>query len=397
MGLLKILFSVFVILFPVGEIGRLQFPNGVAITVNDVFLGVLVAYWFLLNFSKNKFRAYLTKPILIFSGVAFLSLALNFPKLSFDSFLISFSYLIRFIAYATVYFIFRGFDKEFKKKASYLLLLSGSIVVIGGFIQFFLYPNLKNLYYLGWDEHLYRMFSSFLDPNFAGAFFVIFLMYSLSFLKKFIEEKSWIKSFIISIISLVTLASIYLTYSRSALVMLIVSVVTFLVLISQKKLIAVSVVVLVLLIFLAPKSFKTEGTNFLRIASSEARLESVQVAYNIFQKNPVFGVGFNAYRYAQNKEGLNNASWQVTHSGAGTDNSFLFVLATTGIIGFVSYLYLLFKIFYLAKINLKKNMYSVILFSSLSGLLINSLFINSLFYVFILEWVWILASLTENN
>ena len=172
---------------------------------------------------------------------------------------------------------------------------------------------------------------------------------------------------------------------------------TFLFLIGKKKLIAVSVIVFFLIIFVTPKSFQTEGTNLLRVASSEQRIESFQLGVKIFQSSPIYGVGFNAYRYAQNRYGLNDAIWQTTHSGAGTDNSFLFVLATTGVVGFLAYIYLLITMFGYAKSNFKKSIYSVVLLSSLTGLIFSSLFINSLFYVFILEWIWVISAITENN
>jgi hypothetical protein len=54
---------------------------------------------------------------------------------------------------------------------------------------------------------------------------------------------------------------------------------------------------LILLAIFSPKSFQTEGTNLFRIASSEARLASAQAALKVIDKNLIFGVGFNAFRY----------------------------------------------------------------------------------------------------
>lgn len=400
MGVLKIIFSLLILSFPIAEIGRFQLANGIAFSVNDAFLIVLVIFWtgyHLLNKKKINKNS-LTKPIFIFIGIALISLILNISHLSVMNFLVAFTYLLRWTMYALIFFIVREFDKKFKTQIPYLLLFSGFITVLIGYAQYFFYPNLGNLFYLGWDEHLYRMFSSFLDPNFAGAFFVIFFMYSIIFVINYFKNKTWIKFLITGLISLLTFGAIYLTYSRSAFIMLIVSTVTFLILKGRKKLILVSVLIMFLFVFLSPRSFKTEGTNLLRTVSSEARITSMKQGLYIFEKSPVFGVGFNAYRYAQNRYlGLDNIYWQTTHSGAGTDNSFIFVLATTGIIGFTAYLYLLYKMLYFSKINLKKNKFAIILFSSLVGLMANSVFINSFFYVLILEWVWILAGLTENS
>jgi O-antigen ligase len=399
-GLLKIFFSLFIISFPIAEVGRIQFPNGVSFSVNDILLFLSIASWlvYIIRKKSKEKNSFLKKPILLFSLVALVSLLLNFQNLGFDKFLVSSLYLLRWFSYALVYFIVKEFDKKFKVKLTYLLLFSGFAVVLLGYIQYFFYPSLKNLFYLGWDEHLYRMFSSFLDPNFAGAFFVLFFLYLIGFLRKFIKEKALIKLIVVSILSVLTGTAIYLTYSRSALVMLIISIVVFLILLSKKRLIAAAIGIIILFVFLAPKSFKTEGTNIFRITSSYERIASVQVALNIFEKSPVIGIGFNAYRYALNKyEGMNNIYWQTTHSGGGTDNSFLFVLATTGIIGLTSYFFLLYKIFKLGKDKFKKNIYSTILVSSIVGLIVNSLFVNSLFFIFIMEWIWILAGLTESS
>lgn len=399
MGLLKSLFFLFLISFPVAEIGKLQFKNGIGISINDIFLFLLIFSWifFKLRFKKER-KYFLKKPILIFVSVGLISLILNFYNLTLETFLISFLYLVRFVSYVSLYFITKEFNSSTKNKISILLLFSGFITVLIGYVQYFYYPNLGNLIYLGWDEHLYRMFSSFLDPNFAGIFFVIYFIYTLVFVKNYLIRRNIYKLILVTLLSFFTLIAIYLTYSRSALIMLFISIITFLILNKKSKLIFIVVLILSLMIFISPKSFKTEGTNLLRTVSSESRITSMKYGLYIFEKNPIFGVGFNAYRYAQNKYlGLNNIYWRTTHAGAGTDNSFIFVLATTGVVGFIAYLYLILNILNLAKSNLTKNRYSAVLFSSLSGLLISSIFINSFFYVFLLEWIFILAALTESN
>lgn len=399
MGLLKLFSILLIVFFPIAEVGRIQFSNGVAISLNDILLAVLIIVWAVSLFRKKKSleKSQLFKPIVAFSVIALVSLLLNLTNLSFDRFLISFLYLARWVSYALLYFVFKEFDAKFKLRISYVLLFSGFLVVLLGFVQYFFYPSLRNLYYLGWDEHLYRLFSSFLDPNFAGAFFALFFLFSISFIPDFIKDKKWLRFSIVSTVAVLTLGALYLTYSRSALIMLIVSVVAYLYLINKKRFVVFILLGILLSIFILPKSFQTEGTNFLRSASSKARVEGVKEALMVIQKNPIYGVGFNAYRYARNQQGLSGPNWQISHGAAGTDNSFLFVLATTGVIGFAVFLWLLYKIFSLGLINIKKNKLSVVLLSLIAGLIFNSLFINSLFYVLILEWVWIMSALTENS
>ena len=45
MGILKILFVLFILAFPIAEVGRVQFPNGVAISLNDILLGLVIVSW----------------------------------------------------------------------------------------------------------------------------------------------------------------------------------------------------------------------------------------------------------------------------------------------------------------------------------------------------------------
>src|SRR5690606_35834701 len=112
--------------------------------------------------------------ILIFNVIAFISLLINLFWLTGMEFLISLSYLLRLNVYMSLLFIgifnFNKLQPSLLKKA---FIASSFTVVFLGFIQYFFYNDLRNLYYLGWDDHLYRMFSTFLDPNFVGLFFAM--------------------------------------------------------------------------------------------------------------------------------------------------------------------------------------------------------------------------------
>lgn len=398
-NLVNVLIILFLILFPLAEIGKVQLGI-ISVTLNDLTLSILIIVWIM--FKRKKLykikNTALFKPIVIFSSIGGISLLLNFFNLKSDEFLISLLYLLRWIGYVFLYFILVSANKIFIKKISYILLVPISLFIFFGYLQFFFYPSLRNLYYLGWDEHLYRLFSSFLDPNFAGTFLVITLIFVISLLLDSLKSQNKNFTITLSTIFILNLIAVYLTYSRSALIMLFVCVITFLILKKKKKILLILLIPLIAFIFISPKSFQTEGTNLLRITSSEARISAARDAIKIFKINPILGVGFNAYRYAQNKyNNLTDRNWQITHSGAGTDNSFLFILATTGILGFIAYLYLLYKMFFLGKENLRKNKFAAVLISSLLGVMVSSIFVNSLFFVYIMGWIWIMAALTENS
>lgn len=395
--LLKVLFiTLLLVFYPLGELTRISFGD-VAVTFVDFTIGLIVLIWL---FSKvlnhEKVRGKLFKPIAIFVSVLIFSLAVNTNKLNLSEVGISASYILRWIVYASMYFVVKDLDLNFKKGLPYFMIAGGALIVGGGFIQYFLYPDLRNFYYLGWDEHLYRMFGSFLDPNFVGAFFVLYLIFSLTFymnLKNSLKFKHFL-----TVIILLTLISIILTFSRSAYIMLAITLLTLFILKKNIKVfLGIILTFVVGIILLSKMVLFSEGTNLLRIASAEARLDSVKNALTIFKDNPVLGVGFNSYRYAQRRYGFVNEDKMLVHSAAGTDNSFLFILATSGLIGLSAFLYLLYNISNLSYSKIKKNYFALVLFVSIISLGVNSLFINSLFFPQLMLWIWIVAGLTENT
>ncbi len=396
--MIKTLLLVLIYLFPLGQLARFQLPNNISFTVNDILIGVVFLVWVIqivllrINILKQQ------KSILIFVGVGLGSLLLNSLWLNQSQLLISFSYLLRWVAYASVYFMISGQSQHSKKQLLLAMGISGFITVLIGYIQYFYYPNLRNLYYLGWDDHLYRLFSSFLDPNFAGAYFALLFLFVAAFALYFFEKKQKNEAIFLGIFSVITLLALFLTYSRSAFITLIISTTVFFLLKGQKKFIVVVFVAFLIFVALISKNFYIENINLFRMASSEARIESAKSALVIIQKNPLIGVGFNAYRYAQIRYGYRISV--ESHADAGTDNSFLFVLATTGIVGLIAYLYIWYTItkktysaYRTQQNNTLKQTLSALILASLAGLFVDSLFINSLFYPLLMEWMWILAAL----
>lgn len=386
MDLLKKIFILVLFLFPLGEIVRIDFGNGIVIKPLDIGVGLMVILWLMLKIRKKEKikQKYILTPIILFAAVGGLSMLINAPDLSFNQFLVSIMYLIRWIIYAGIFFVLSDFDRDFKKRIRKALLIVGFLIVGLGYMQYLFYSNAKSLISLGWDEHMYRMFSTFLDPNFAGAFFVLFFLFLISnFFKK--------RNILYGLILIFTLGAIFLTFSRSALVMLIASSSLLFILVNKKIMIALLLSITLFVLIVSSRYYNIENINLFRVVSTEARLETAGNAVKIIQDNPILGVGFNAYRYAQLRYGFrNDKTSTISHADSGVDNSFLFVLATTGVVGFLSYLFMWYRI-------LRKYWFVPVVTSSIFGLLLNSLFINSLFYAPIMLWIWILLAATERN
>jgi O-antigen ligase len=164
----------------------------------------------------------------------------------------------------------------------------------------------------------------------------------------------------------------------------------------QTKALLVCVSLFILSFFLLA-DIGVEGLNPLRTVSTRARIESASIATNIFLKNPVLGVGFNAYRFAQHKYGFRTSNkWKTSHADAGTDNSFLFVLATTGIIGFVSFIALIFTTINAVyrQVQIKGAGIPEVTLASIATIFISSLLLHTLFYPFVMIWFWGMMGLT---
>lgn len=386
MVLLKFLLPVLFLSFTFAELLRIQLPGAVSLGIIDIVVLGIVSVWLIFS-KKGKYK--LKIPILLFVSAAILSQVVNLGNYEIEQIKIGLLYLIRWVLYAALYFVFVDIGKKFQKPIRSYMILSGVLILIFGFIQYRFYPSLKNLYYLGWDDHLYRLFSSFLDPNFAGVFIVLFIIFI--FFQKF--KKTYLKFALL----LGSFVALILTYSRGAILMLLVSTFIYSLLKKNYKLIGGLIGVLVLITIALSPNFHTVNTDLFRMPSLTQRIENINQTLYVYSKNPIFGVGFNNFRYARDHYVQKDWVDYPSHAGAGSDNSFALILATTGIPGFIAYIFLLYKILRLGLTNLKKTPYAWILVLSLVGLAANSFLLNSLFYSFIMIWMWIIIGLTENN
>jgi O-antigen ligase len=385
------------ILSPFTELLRFDLRNDVAVHVPDIIAGIVLFSWIVYLIVKKKFsKKIFVHPILLFLYVGIVSLLVNSFGLKLEQLEIASLYLLRWISYASLYFIIKQFSDRQKGRVIFVLLVEGFIIAILGYLQYFFYPSLRNLFYLGWDEHLYRLFSVFLDPNFAGIYLVLYFFLILGIFASQWKQFERKRKIVMSYLLLLILGAIVLTYSRTALLMLLTGVVLFLIFIKRKKwIILVALLSLGLVAILSP-AFKTENTNLFRTASSKARLATSVDSLQIVQKSPLIGVGFDAYRYAQIRFGLRQSQTPFpSHADAGVDNSYLFVLATTGVVGFVSYLYLWYhfirKTYFVYK--QRRERVSLLIFCSVIAVLVSGLFINSLFYAPIMLWMWTLFAI----
>ncbi len=396
--ILEILVLIGLVALPLSEIFRIPLGHDIYGNPLDIVVGATAIVWVILMIlgKTHKPPRRLFWVMFSFPLIGIVSLVINSFWLTSSQLETAFLYGVRVFAYTSIFFIVAGFGIQAKKRFFVGLFLMGLSVLLAGYVQYFLYSNLRNLYYLGWDEHMFRMFSIFLDPNFAGAFFVLFLFFLAGLYLCQKDRKKWF----IGLVFVVTLIAIFLTYSRSALLMLVIGSTVLLFLIRQKKLLLFLFgIIVIALIILAPR-FYIENTNLFRVNSSQARIGTTVNALKIIQDHPIFGVGFNAYRYAQIRYGFRQQDLPIpSHADAGVDNSWLFVLATTGIVGFFAYLLFWQSVLRLAyhEYVKRKNVFGAVIIASIVSLFVDALFINSLFYTPIFLWIFVLLGVTANE
>lgn len=374
-------FIVILILGPLAVI-PLGIPN-INIYILDLFVGVLVVYWL---FHWKKALAYIFKErsiqfFFLFSIISLVSMIFSPVPMNSQERFISYLYFIRFVSYFSIFLTAYSVGQN-KKNGDFILGKLGWVgvgVSVAGWFQYFLYPDLRNLFYLGWDPHFKRIFSTYFDPNFLGLILVFSLILIMFEKKKAVWF--WVKS--VSI-----LITLFFTYSRSSYLAYGIAMAYLAVLSKKYFLMVVSAIIFTGILFLLPRP-SGEGVKLERLFSITQRIENWKLALQIVVDHPLLGVGFNTVRYAKRVYLFEeDVDYQTNHSGAGLDNSFLFVAATTGIVGLIVFLAFLAELFIQGTVLVRITLVAAV---------VHSMFQNSLFFPWIMMWIWLVCGLLRKR
>ena len=375
-----------------GQLAALPLFAGARLTLLDVAV-VTVLVYAAYKKTKKRFIPKLWMPVLGFAVVALISLGMTIGSVPLYVVGGGLLYIIRWVMYAALYWVTAS---ALIPAASWLSLLMGSGVMIGllGLVQYGWYPDLRNLSYLGWDPHYQRLFSTLLDPNFTG---LILAFTSLAIFSRFVEERKnmWLLSGLG-----ITLTSLMLTYSRSSLIAFFVGIIVWGVYAKRKKLVAGVVLLVLCVVMVLPHT--GEGRNLFRTVSTYARIGNIERAVTLIREKPLLGHGFNILRFVARDRSWIDESVAPSRAGAGLDTSLLFVGATTGVVGMIVYGWLLVSLFRLGALGLhaKKNRVrsdAALYISVLAAALVHSVFINSLFYPWVMVWLWVATGALEQR
>ncbi len=234
-----------------------------------------------------------------------------------------------------------------------LFWLTGWLVVLG-LGQYVLAPNFLSWQVLGWDPHLGRLVGNWYDPGFLATAYLLLLVFWSYFSKSLVLLGLW----------LITWIALLLTYARSIWLLALGW------LLSKRERFTWWLILFLGMAFLALPSNVSEGTRIWRTASTKERWQNSMVAWRVFRQHPFLGIGFNNLASWRSRQGIN-----LGHANRGFENSFFFVLATSGLVGFLGYLIFLWHL--LSTVPPRGK--SLVILWLLSGL-----FNNSLFYPFLI-------------
>ena len=399
-----------------GQLRRLPLPGqGGGLLVSDIaVVGVLwAAIW---QYGRRKQVNIHVKRLVVLIGVflgwSLFTLVVHASDLMFREFAVAGLYWVRLATHLLLLpaLLILTSDHVHRKKLKQWFVASVVLLLMLGFFQLIFIPRLADIAVLGvpssilqragWDPHIGRMVSTWLDPNFFGGLIIV----SVPVIGIFVSSR--VRAATLVALLLVALAY---TQSRSALIGLVGSGVlgTFLawfkypqrLSVHRGVQIGVLVSVVIMWAVLAAVLLGDRFTNVFEYDPTvELRRESLRVVWGqLLVPNAVIGIGYNTYQFAAQEVGL--ISSFATHSRAGADNSFLTIWVTTGIVGLALYLSIWGYISnILIALWIRRNsLLSFAVALSIVALTIHSQFVNSFLYSHLIIVLMIICALALSD
>lgn len=377
----EILFWLFLAIFPLGQLVRIEthiLGNNVTVQPVDVIALIFLTLLATGGFIFPKISKYLT----MFLGAALFSQVIFIFEHGFAAAIPGFLYLLRLTGYLGMFVVLWNVFRQktgYNKKVVDILIIVSTAISALGWMQYWLWPDLTVLKALGWDDHLFRLVGTFLDPGYSG---ILITFGAILAFAKFQETKklTLLGLFLLNVLAL------GFTYSRASYLAFIAGIATFFI-IKRKIRIPIIIIPLFLLgIIFLPRP-GGEGVRLERTASIIGRAGNYKETVQIIARNPLFGVGYNNLCWYRQNVIFN--SYSLGHACGGSDSSLLYVFATTGVIGAIFFFTLIFE----GLKNLIKD-YKLYIYILTVALFFHSFFANSLLYPWVLGYLAILFAIS---
>jgi O-antigen ligase len=317
-----------------------------SLTPDQIILLILIIVYLCTRFqgwrvSVAKIRG--SKPILFFASWALISLLLGKLRygLTVEQTAFSALYLARWAAYCALFYIaydLASSGEEVKKTVKWLVTGCGFFAVFG-LIQAAFLPDFAFVLHpdaipsVDFDLQGHRLVSTFLDPNIAAGYILIFALVALSF---WIQGYSrWLGIF------LLLGGALFATLSRGGILGFAVGVA---ILFTGKKFpwkrAVIGMLALVLLAYVMYPTLKGQIQDAQRIAitdpSALSRVQDWASALDIIFNNPVVGIGFDTLGFVGPRFGVIRES----ATAFGLSGDLITICVLTGLMGLTLYLWI---------------------------------------------------------
>lgn len=369
----RILLGVILGAFILGQFGRLELAFGRALYVQDIFLSVFLILFCIEYRSRLLDRMRKSKLILYLSvfgvWVVFTSI-IHFHD-NTSQLLTSILYLIRFNVIAFFGMVLYQLIRENVISRLHVhrgIMIGITGIAVAGLFQYIVFPDTRNLVYMGWDDHLFRLISTIFDPGFTG---IIIAIGVLLVLQRIFTQNN---RSVLAVVSFFILnLSLLLTYSRASYLAFVAGIFYLAWRLNRIGILSVLLLFAIGILFLPRPG--GEGVKLLRTASSTARIESVEKAVTgIGLKRVIVGDGWYVKRGempTQTRDGVS-----VPNHSSAPENSYVFVFASLGIVGLVLWARLMYE-------GVIATGWDTRVMVSLVAVSVHSLFSNTFFHPFV--------------
>ncbi|MGZ8376248.1 MAG: O-antigen ligase family protein [Gemmatirosa sp.] len=336
---------------------------------------------------------------LLFACVGALSAVLAIPRFGLTprEVLFSLAYLARWLLYFCIYVVaINGLRRA--DAVPLVGAIEWVVMVFAGFgiLQSIFLPGFAQLVYpdaalfVDWDPQGRRLVSTFLDPNFAGAFIVVGFVLALARLScgaRGVAPRLWL-----------LVVALVFTASRSSMLAAVAGAVTVAIGVGvSRKVIRLSLAFGVLGLLASPVllSFASTYGKLGIDASALQRVVAWARALQVIGDHPIIGVGFNTYGFVQRAYGGAEASRAAF--AYSLDGGLLFIAVMTGMVGVVLYVGMLRRMakaarrVYRSPVALPaERALAIGAVAATVALVVHSAFVNSLLHPFLMEPLWLL-------
>lgn len=368
-----------------------------AILPNDILLPGLAAGWLWNGLIGKRVRfpsSPLSWPIVTMVVVfvlTFIAGVTQLPFLTFHEQLVSALYSVRWVEYALLFFIVADLIRTQAIGIRFLWTVFGAAgaLTILGFVQLKLFPDFSFMVPNGWDPHIGRMLSTWFDPNFLGGFLSFIAVIAGGIALYSTGRRRIVLWALAAFLS----AGIVLTYSRSGYLAFIVGVgvLTFL---KSRRLFLLMVVLAGFIVMSVPRVHDRIVGALQVDETASARIVSWQNAFGVYRDHPISGIGYNTYRYVSVDYGFQKDA--ADHSAGGSDSSLLTILVTTGPVGLLVFLWLLWSYVVVAWRAFRHGATPLLhglglgALAAIASVTAHSFFINSLLFPHMMETIAII-------